>query len=209
MASLDQLKASGLVDDLEGWESSLQGNFTVAYPESGPFSPGDVVLAPHTHVLPSSITYQVDEDNATKKYTLIMTDPDAPDRADHLFREFIHFVAIDITGESLAAGGPLGGKTVMDYVGVGAPHASGLHRYVFLLFEQPDEATPGNLPEIFEGRGGQKAFIGAKTAGLGNMVAATWLESEWHESIDALHETLGFLPPPQFRSPKQKEANPE
>lgn len=207
-ASLDQLKAGGLVDDLEGWDCALSGTLSVAYPE-GSFSSGDVVPAPVTHVTPSSVCYKSDDNNSSKKYTLIMTDPDAPDRAGHLFREFIHYVVSDISAESLAAGEGLEGTTVMDYVGVGAPHASGLHRYVFLLFEQPEGSSPASLAQVFEGRGGQKAFLGAKEAGLGNMVAATWYESEWHESIDAIHEALGFLPPPEFRSPKQKEANPE
>ena len=207
-ASVDQLKAGGLVDDLQGWTSALRGTLSVTYPE-GSFSPGDVLSAPVTHVTPSAVSYVSDEDNSSKKYTLIMTDPDAPDRAAHLFREFIHYVVSDISAESLAAGGALDGTTVMDYVGVGAPHASGLHRYVFLLFEQPEGSSPGSLAQLFEGRGGQKAFVGAQEAGLGDLVAATWFESEWHESIDALHEALGFLPPPEFRSPKQKEANPK
>lgn len=45
MASLDQLKTAGLVDDLEGWdrECALSGtNFAVSYPSCS-FAPGDCV----------------------------------------------------------------------------------------------------------------------------------------------------------------------
>lgn len=207
MASNDQLKKGGLADDLEGFECVLSGSFTVAYPDGG-FGPGDELPAPQTHVLPSAVSYKCDADNASKKYTLIMTDPDAPDRAGHAFREFVHFVVSDITAESLANGGSLEGTTVLDYLGVGAPCNSGLHRYVFLLFDQPSSSTPASLAAAFEGRGGKKVCVAAKEVGLGPVVAATWFESKWDESIDAVHEAMGWLPPAEFRSPKQKAANP-
>jgi phosphatidylethanolamine-binding protein (PEBP) family uncharacterized protein len=191
------------------------GSFSVAYP-AGKFTPGQVLSAPDTHVPPCSVTYQpADTDTDTeaaagsgKKFTLIITDPDAPDRSEHPFREFVHLVVADLSAEGLAAGGPLAGSTVLEYLGVGAPHGSGRHRYVFLLFAQPEDASPGLLAGAFEGRGGKKVCVEARRAGLGPVVAATWFEAEWHPSIDALHEALGWLPPPQFRSPKQRAANP-
>lgn len=206
MASLDQLQTAGLVDDLEGWDCALSGsNFVVSYPGCS-FSPGDCLSAPETHVPPSSVSFQAED--STDKYTLVMTDPDAPDRSEHLFREFVHYVVSDVTAQSLAAGGALEGNVVLDYLGVGAPHASGLHRYVFLLFKQLESSSPASLAQAFEGRGGKKVCVAAREAGLGAVVAATWFESEWHESIDAVHEAMGWLPPPQFRSPKQQAANP-
>ena len=35
-------------------------------------------------------------------------------------------------------------------------------------------------------------------------VAVACYEGEWDASVDALHESLGFMPPPEHRSPKQK-----
>lgn len=207
MASIDQLQSGGLVSDLDGWDSTLSGVFIVSYPGGG-FGPGDELSATITHTPPSSVRYTPDVEILSQKYTLIMTDPDAPDRAGHLFREFVHYVVSDITAESLATGGPLQGNTLVDYLGVGAPCKSGLHRYVFLLFAQPEGATPTSLAEAFEGRGGKKVCVAAKAAGLGPIVAATWYESQWDESIDAVHEAMGWLPPPEFRSPKQEAANP-
>ena len=49
--------------------------------------------------------------------------------------------------------------------------------------------------------------MAAKACGLGPVVAAAWFQSQWDESIDAVHEAMGWLPPAEFRSPKQEAAN--
>ena len=94
---------------------------------------------------------------------------------------------------------------MLPYCGPGPPYASGMHRYVFLLYEQPQEATPADLAVAFEGRGGKKAHVAASAAGLGPLCAWDWFECEWAPCVDAVHTSLGFLPPPEFQSPKQKE----
>lgn len=196
----------GIVSDIEGFNGdNLSGDFVVTY-EKGTVSPGDVNL-PFETVEPPKISFRCDG-NDGKKYTLIKTDPDAPDRIGHAYREFVHWVVTDISAESLASGA-IDGNTILPYLGVGAPYASGLHRYCFILFEQPDGCDPGpSLASALEGRGGKKVCVAASAAGLGPIVAATWYESQWDESIDAVHEAMGWLPPPEFRSPKQQAANP-
>jgi len=197
--------------DLEGFESEFSGSFVVAYPDAS-FKNGDELPAPKTHACPPSKFSYVPAPghmDTSKKYTLIMCDPDAPDRKGHAFREFVHYVVSDVTQESLAAGGALEGKTVVEYLGVGCPCKSGFHRYVFLLFQQPEGSTPASLAEAFEGRGGKKVCVAAKAAGLGKVVAATWFQSTWDVSIDAVHVAMGWLPPAPFRSPTQEAANPE
>lgn len=197
---------ASVIADFEGFNDGVCGKFSVTY-EKGPVIAGEVNVPKATCVAPR-IAY-TNDDNEGKKYTLIKADLDAPDRAGHAYREFIHWVVTDITAESLAAGGGLGGKTALDYLGVGAPCNSGLHRYVFLLFEQPEGCDPAaSLRTSFEGRGGKKSCIAGATAGLGAVVGITWYESEWDESIDAVHEAMGWLPPEGFRSPKQLAANP-
>ena len=208
MATIEQLKTAGIVEDLEGFDAStLSGSFSVAYPGGGGFTPGKALPAPLT-CEPPTVCYKAEHGSSAKRYTLIMTDPDAPDRAAHAFREFVHFVVSDITAESLAAGGAPEGTTVLDYLGVGAPCKSGMHRYVILLFVQPEGSTPASLAGAFEGRGGKKVCVAAKAAGLGPVVGATYFESQWDESIDAVHAAMGWLPPAEFRSPAQEAANP-
>lgn len=54
-------------------------------------------------------------------------DPDAPSRADPEFREWRHWLVVNIPGCDIAKG-----EEVATYVGCGAPAGTGLHRYVFL-----------------------------------------------------------------------------
>ncbi|KAF5376918.1 hypothetical protein D9615_007316 [Tricholomella constricta] len=73
-------------------------------------------------------------------YTLVMTDPDAPSRANPKFGQFRHWV---ITGLKVPAPGtenPSAVKTKLSatpYRPPGPPPGSGVHRYIFLLFEEP------------------------------------------------------------------------
>lgn len=67
-------------------------------------------------------------------YTLIMLDPDVPSRCDPSDREWHHWLIGNIPGNKLSKG-----QVVYKYIGV-LPHPdTGLHRYVFLIFEQPCE----------------------------------------------------------------------
>jgi phosphatidylethanolamine-binding protein len=141
-----------------------------------------------------------------KKYTCIKTDPDAISRTNPIFREFIHWVISDLEfGEDGSQ--TTEGNTILSYCGPGPPHASGLHRYVFLLYEQSEGSNPESLAGAFEGRGGKKAHVSAKVAGLGSCVAMSYFESEWGPCVDAVHESLGFVPPDEYKSPKQREAS--
>jgi len=141
------------------------------------------------------------------KYVVIMTDPDAPSKELPLFREFIHFVATEVP---LAADGTLAvadGNLVVPYVGCGPPCNSDLHRYIFLVYAQPGADPADALNTALGDRGGKKAALAAADAGLGDPIAYGAFVSQWDESVDALHEAIGFLPPPQYRSPKQLEAH--
>lgn len=64
-------------------------------------------------------------------YTLIMTDPDAPSRADPKYREVRHWLVINIPADDVNAG-----EAIFEYIGSGPPEGTGLHRYVFLVYKQ-------------------------------------------------------------------------
>lgn len=64
-------------------------------------------------------------------YTLIMTDPDAPSRADPKFREVRHWTVVNIPGNKVAEG-----ETLIEFIGSGPPKDTGLHRYIFLVYQQ-------------------------------------------------------------------------
>ncbi|KAJ3501537.1 hypothetical protein NLJ89_g9291 [Agrocybe chaxingu] len=88
-------------------------------------------------------------------YTLVMTDPDAPSRADPKYGQWRHWI---VTGVKLPAAnaaetdGVYAFKThaaTTPYFPPGPPPGSGFHRYVFLLFEEPAEgiSIPSNAVE--------------------------------------------------------------
>nr|ADD38256.1 Protein D1 [Lepeophtheirus salmonis] len=66
-----------------------------------------------------------------KNYTLIMADPDALSRSNPVFRSYLHWIVSDLSFQNsdLRNGD-------VTYVGPGPPKGTGLHRYIFLLFEQ-------------------------------------------------------------------------
>ncbi|KAA8515386.1 hypothetical protein F0562_019003 [Nyssa sinensis] len=63
-------------------------------------------------------------------YTLVMADPDAPSPSEPTFREWLHWIVVDIQGGSDATKG----KELVPYMGPKPP--TGIHRYVFALFKQ-------------------------------------------------------------------------
>lgn len=66
-------------------------------------------------------------------YTLMMVDPDAPSRESHPFREVRHWLVVNIPELAIESG-----TEVSAYRGSGPPKGTGLHRYVFLVFKQPN-----------------------------------------------------------------------
>jgi hypothetical protein len=74
---------------------------------------------------PSKIKYPF---QSGKMYTLIMHDPDAP------VGNVIHWVVVNMTSTSA-------GEEIKKYRGPAPPPGSGIHRYIFLLYEQQEEET--------------------------------------------------------------------
>ncbi|CAH1369734.1 unnamed protein product [Tenebrio molitor] len=69
-------------------------------------------------------------------YTVVFTDPDAPSRANPIRREFLHWLIGNVPGSDLSEGEV--GEVIAEYAGSGPPQGTGLHRYIFLVFEQKD-----------------------------------------------------------------------
>jgi phosphatidylethanolamine-binding protein len=60
-----------------------------------------------------------------------MTDPDAPSRENPKFREWHHWLVVNIPENNVSEG-----EIKSGYVGSGPPKGSSLHRYVFLVYKQ-------------------------------------------------------------------------
>lgn len=87
--------------------------------------------------------------NRDTRYTLIMTDPDAPSRLNQSSAEIAHWI---ITNVTLSGGVPRAEDVedadeapdeVLSYVGPRPPAGSGAHRYVLILLE-PANSTVAN-----------------------------------------------------------------
>lgn len=76
-------------------------------------------------------------------YTLLFVDPDAPSRTIHPLREVRHWLVMNIPESDVA-----NGDEVCEYRGSGPPKWTGLHRYTFLVFKQPNGSIAHDEPRI-------------------------------------------------------------
>lgn len=87
------------------------------------------------------------------RFTLVLTDPDAPSNSDHKWSEYAHWIVTDLplnaTGKDAESLSTIldysKGKEILSYVGPAPPESTGKHRYVFLLFKQ-DPSTQLSAP---------------------------------------------------------------
>ncbi|KAG0696767.1 phosphatidylethanolamine-binding protein [Suillus ampliporus] len=89
-------------------------------------------------------------------FTLVMTDPDAPSRENPKFSQWRHWVVTGVkpppASEAVETGNFVAHLTkpvVTPYCPPSPPAGSGKHRYVLLLFQEPnaDFSVPANAPE--------------------------------------------------------------
>jgi len=123
-------------------------------------------------------------------YTLCMTDPDAPSRATPKFREWHHWLIVNIPENRVGEG-----KVLSEYVGSGPPSGTGLHRYVFLVFKQPGklETDEKFLPNRGTGGEGRANFSIRKFAekyNLGDPVAGNFYQAQWDDYVPLLYKQL-------------------
>lgn len=71
--------------------------------------------------IPTKIVYPFSKG---KYYTLCMTDPDAPTRTKAIYREWLHWLVVNIPENKIDQG-----ETLAEYIGSGPPPKTGLHRY--------------------------------------------------------------------------------
>lgn len=61
-----------------------------------------------------------------------MIDPDNYDGPEKIYREWHHWLVVNIPGNNVSEGEVLSG-----YIGSGPPQGTGIHRYVYILYKQP------------------------------------------------------------------------
>lgn len=122
------------------------------------------------------------EGKNNKYYTLLMVDLDVPSRSDPKSGELVHWLIGNILGSVGSSG-----DVYIEYIGAGPPKDSGLHRYVFLLYEQEgrmDFEEPKVNATTVRPRFGFKARKFAEKYNLGNPVAGNFFQAEWDPSVE-------------------------
>ena len=71
-------------------------------------------------------------------YTLFMVDPDSPDPANPMYREWVHWMLVNIPGNDINRA-----LEVLPYQSPTPPR--GTHRYIFYLYDQQNKLIPINL----------------------------------------------------------------
>ncbi|XP_050307541.1 protein D2-like [Anthonomus grandis grandis] len=165
------MEVDGVVPDT--LDSVPSAKITVTYPNNlqvefgGELTPSQVIEQPQ-------VTWEADSD---KYYTLSMVDPDAPSRDNPIYREINHWLVVNIKGNDLSTG-----ETITAYVGSRPPKHSGLHRYIFIVFEHNEKihVTDENLDTE------RRNFLikrFAKKYNLGKAYAGNFYKAQWDSSV--------------------------
>ncbi|KAJ6830720.1 CEN-like protein 2 [Iris pallida] len=122
---------------------------------------------------PSSLTVrprvQIHGGDMRTFFTLVMIDPDNPNPSDPYLKERLHWMVVDIPGTTDASFG-------RELVGYEKPMPDiGIHRYVFIIFKQPNRLTR-MMPPSSRDRFNTRRF--ADHNGLGLPVAAVYFNAQ-------------------------------
>ncbi|CUM66303.1 uncharacterized protein PRCAT00003965001 [Priceomyces carsonii] len=128
-----------------------QGLLTIVYNDKNQVSLGNTLKVAGTQERPK-IQFTVNSPNQEAelevsekdRFSLILTDPDAPSHSDHKWSEYAHWFVTDLPlkqstsdAESLSTILDYSkGREILPYQGPAPPPKTGKHRYVFLLYKQ-------------------------------------------------------------------------
>ncbi|KAF9697994.1 hypothetical protein EKO04_004493 [Ascochyta lentis] len=117
-------------------------NFTPTYDLSVSFSSksptnGSLVRVSEVKETPNVTFSATSNSGSAQSYTFFLIDPDAPTPDDPKFAYWRHWVVTNIPLSS-GSGDVKQGKTLTQYLAPGPKDESGPHRYLFLLFKEPE-----------------------------------------------------------------------
>jgi phosphatidylethanolamine-binding protein len=173
----DKFRSSKIVDDLipKPPDSLLDIQFDCGFTTLGnKFTPLQVRNRP-------SASWKQANDNDS--YTLIMTD------AEGSGKEWLHWLVGNIHGNAVDKG-----DLLVNFFPSAPPKDSGEHRYVFLLFKEPEKINFKGYEKIstfeMEGRDkfSTKGFV--EKHKLGTPVAGNFYLASWDESCDEMYKLV-------------------
>lgn len=173
----------------------------ISYPEGHDFSNS-------VPFVPARVTSGTPDIEWTHKaralYTIMLVDPDfLPEGNRTGDRTYVHWIHTNIQGRIKEEKSQESLKSYREYVGVAAPHGTGRHRYVFLMFEHKHSIQLQAQLFMDAWAGVNLAHVISQMQ-LGDPIAFAMFTSEWDDSVDLIHRSINWSPPPQFRSKSQQ-----
>jgi phosphatidylethanolamine-binding protein (PEBP) family uncharacterized protein len=112
-------------------------DLTISFPSKSP-SNGSLVRVSDVKEKPS-VTFSTSNSGIAQSFTFLLIDPDAPTPDDPKFAYWRHWVVVNVpsSGSGDGSGDVKDGKTLTQYLAPGPKDESGPHRYLFLLFKEP------------------------------------------------------------------------
>jgi phosphatidylethanolamine-binding protein (PEBP) family uncharacterized protein len=139
----EKMAATTLIDSLTSASllpsRIIPQNFTptydvsVSFPTKSP-SNGSLVRVSEVKETPTISFSPISDSNSAQSFTFFLIDPDAPTPDDPKFAYWRHWVVTNIPSSAKDISE---GKTLTQYLAPGPKDESGPHRYLFLLFTEP------------------------------------------------------------------------
>lgn len=149
-------------DNFKPW-----GVLAAEYSKDAPIAMGNTLTVDKTQLKPV-FQFNLNPEEGSPRindkdlFTLVITDPDAPSRTDKKWSEYCHYVEADIkildrskasstselTQPQFVCAELVNGSVLQPYQGPAPPKGTGKHRYVLLLYKQPDGVTSSSFTEI-------------------------------------------------------------
>ncbi|KAK9824269.1 hypothetical protein WJX72_009084 [[Myrmecia] bisecta] len=136
-SKLSTVKAAHVVPEVvDGLSSGDPTSLEVLYGGKA-VSDGEEIPPPQAKHAPE---VHIKGQGSDTKYSLLLTDPDAPDPEKPVNREWLHWLVVNIP----PSGDLSKGEEVVPYMGPAPP--IGVHRYVFSVFRQPGNVKVSKAP---------------------------------------------------------------
>lgn len=154
--------------------------------------PGGVIVDLGKELTPTQVKDKPSVKWASKDtlyYTLALVDPDAPSRENPKFREWHHWLIGNVYGGDINKG-----EVLSDYIGSGPPKGTGLHRYVFLVYKQPEKCDFSKVTKLPNNSGANRGKFSiskfAQQFKLGPPIAGNFFVAKYDDYVPKLYAQL-------------------
>lgn len=163
----------------EGPEKSIE----ILYLNGARVKSGNELLPSQVYEVPL-ISWKADP---TQYYTLIMFDPDAPTRDNPKYANLLLWTVVNVPGNRVEEG-----TTLCEYIGAIPPPGTGLHRFIFLVYQQKSiQQFSGENHISINNYSARKTFSLTKFIKKYNLnlpIAGNFFLAEWDEYVGLIKE---------------------